>query len=88
MAVLENQLQYLYLEVTQLRGVANQPPPPPPQPRPNLNLSPPSNFFGIPSELPMFKLRLYQFLMGNFNTYGDHASQLLFAGSLLEGSAG
>ena len=36
----------------------------------------------------MFKLRLYQFLMGNFNTYGDNASQLLFAGSLLEGSAG
>ena len=26
--------------------------------------------------------------MGNFNTYGDNASQLLFAGSLLEGSAG
>ena len=38
MAFLENQLQYLYLEVTQLRGVANQPPPPPS--RPNLNLSP------------------------------------------------
>ena len=66
--------------------MADQPPPPPS--RPNLNLSPPSKFSGIPSELPMFKLRLYQFLMGNFNTYGDHASQLLFAGSLLEGSAG
>ena len=72
-----------------MRGVANQPPPPPPpQPRPNLNLSPPSKFYGIPSELPMFKLCLYQFLMGNFNTYGDNTSQLLFAGSLLEGSAG
>ena len=26
--------------------------------------------------------------MGNYNTYGDQTSQLLFAGSLLEGSAG
>ena len=66
--------------------MANQPPPP--SSRPNLNLSPPPKFSGIPSELPRFKLRLYQFLMGNFNTYGDNASQLLFAGSLLKGSAG
>ena len=36
----------------------------------------------------MFKLKLYQFLMGNYNTYGTAESQLLFAGSLLEGSAG
>ena len=36
----------------------------------------------------MFKLKLYQFLMGNYNTYGNAESQLLFAGSLLEGSAG
>ena len=86
MGFLENQLQYLYSEVTHLRGMANQPPTP--QPRPNLSLSPPSKFSGIPSELPMFKLRLYQYLMGNINTYGDNASQLLFAGSLLEGSAG
>ena len=86
MGFFENQLQYLYSKVTHLRGMENQPPSP--QPRPNLNLSPPSKFSGIPSELPMFKLRLYQYLMGNFNTYGDNASQLLFAGSLLEGSAG
>ena len=88
MAFLENQFQYLYSKVTHLRGLANQPPPPPPQPRPNLNLPPPSKFSGIPSELPMFKPRLYQFLMGNFTTYGDHESQLLFDGSPLEGSAG
>ena len=66
MGFMENQLQYLYSELTHLRGMANQPPPP--QPRPNLNLSPPSKFSGIPSELPMFKLRLYQYLMGNINT--------------------
>ena len=30
MAFLENQFQYLYAEVTHLRGVVNQPPPPPP----------------------------------------------------------
>ena len=29
MAFLENQFQYLYAEVTHLRGVVNQPPPPP-----------------------------------------------------------
>ena len=89
LAFLENQFQYLYAEVSHLRGVANQPPPPPPpHPRPNLNLPTPSKFSGIPSELPMFKLKLYQFLMGNYNTYIDSESQILFAGSLLEGSAG
>ena len=49
---------------------------------------PPPKFSEISSELPMFKLKLYQFLMGNYDTYGDHESQLLFAGSLLEWSAG
>ena len=71
MSFLENQLHYLYSEVTHLRGVTNQAPTPPP--RPNLNLSPPSKFSGNPSDLPMFKLRLYQYLMGNYSTYGDHA---------------
>ena len=85
MAFMVNQLHYLYSEVTHLRGVTNQAPTPPP--RPNLNLSPPSKFSGTPSDLPMFKLRLYQYLMGNFSTYGDNATQLLYAGSLLEGSA-
>ena len=85
MGFMEHQIQYLYSEVTYLRGMTNQAPTP--QPRPNLNLSPPSNFFGTPSDLPMFKLRLYQYLMGNFNTYGDNATQFLYAGSLLEGSA-
>ena len=31
MAFMENQLHYLYLEVTNLRGVTNQAPTPPPQ---------------------------------------------------------
>ena len=85
MGFIENQLQYLYSELTHLRGTANQAPTP--QPRPNLNLSHQSKFSGTPSDLPMFKLRLYQYLMGNFNTYYDHATQLLYAGSLLEGPA-
>ena len=85
MTFLENQLHYLYSEVTHLRGVPTQAPTPPTLPK--LNLSPPSKFSGNPSDLPMFKLRLYQYLMGNHNTFGDHARQLLYAGSLLEGSA-
>ena len=75
MRFMEHQLQYLYSEVTHLRGVQNQAPPP--QPRPNPNLSPPSKFYGTPSDLPMFKLRLYQYIMGNYNTYGDNATQIL-----------
>ena len=35
----------------------------------------------------MFKIRLYQYIMGNYNTFGDNATQILYAGSLLEGSA-
>ena len=40
----------------------------------------------MPSELPTFKL--FQFLIGNQNTYADSDSHLLYAGSLLTGSAG
>ena len=90
MAFLENQFQYLIAEVSHLRGLVHQPPPPPPQQPfyPNLNLHQPPPFSGIPSELPMFKLKLCQFLMGNYNTYSDNETHLLFAGSLLVGSAG
>ena len=55
---------------------------------PNLNLPPPSPFSGVPADLPVFKLKLQQFLMGNPHTYTDSASQLLYAGSLLTGQAG
>ena len=67
-----------------------QPPPPPPLPaptRPNLKLPQPPFFTGIPAELPNFKLKLGQFLLGNPSTYSDSQSQLLFAGALLTGSA-
>ena len=88
MAFLEGQFQYLFAEVTNLRGMVNNPPPPPPQPsRPNLNLPLPLKFSGTPSEFPTFKVQLFQFLMGNRNTYQDSETQLLLAGSLLAGSA-
>ena len=75
MAFLEGQFRYLFAEVTNLRGMVNNPPPPPPQPsRPNLNLPLPLKFSGTPSELPIFKLKLFQFLMGNHNTYQDFDS--------------
>ena len=64
------------------------PPPPPPSPQPNLNLPTPPYFSGIPSELIVFRLKLYQYLMGNHNTYTDDKAQVLYAGSLLNGSAG
>ena len=91
MVFLEGQFQYLFAEGTNLRGMISNPPPPPPLPqqsRPNLNLPQPPQFSGTPSELPTFKLKLFQFLMGNHNTYQDFESQLMLAGSLLVGSAG
>ena len=60
---------------------------PPPPPRPNLNLPEPPRFSGTPSELPSFQLKLCQFLRGNYNTYFDTQSQLMYAGSLLIGDA-
>ena len=60
---------------------------PPPPTRPNLNLPEPPRFSGIPSELPSFQLKLCQFLRGNYNTYFDSQSQLMYAGSLLTGDA-
>ena len=65
MAFLEGQFQYLFAEVTNLRGMVNNPPPPPPQPlRPNLNLPLPLQFSGTPSELPIFKLKLFSVSYG------------------------
>ena len=90
MAFLEGQFQYLFAEITNLRGMVNNPlppPPPPPQLRPNLNLPQPPQFSGVPSELPTFKLKLFQFFIGNHNTCNNE-SKLMLAGSLLVGSAG
>ena len=97
---IENAITELINEVHYIRTMQQQPistpsppsPPPPPPPvlhlnRPNLNLPTPPEFSGNPLELPTFKLKLYQFLIGNHNTYTDSASQLLYTGGLLSGSA-
>ena len=81
---LEQNVQYL---VNQIQQLQNRPPPPSP-PRPNLNLPIPPQFSGLPTELPLFKLKLLHYLVGNQATSYDSETQLLFAGSLLVGSAG
>ena len=86
---LEQNVQYLVNQIQQLQSLTSQPPPPQHQPpRPNLNLPQPPPFSGIPSELPLFKLKLLHFLVGNQSTYHDPETQLLSAGSLLTGSTG
>ena len=69
-----------------MRNVVSRPPPQ--ALRPNLNLPQPAPFSGLPSELQTYKLKLFEFLIGNHNTYTESESQLLLAGSLLIGSAG
>ena len=61
----------------------------PPQlaPRPNLNLPQPKEFTGIATELKTFRHKLVQFLRGNYNTYFDAQSQIMYAASLLHGPA-
>ena len=81
---LEQNVKYLLNQIQQLQ---NQPPPPSP-PRPNLNLPTPPQFFGLPTKLPLLKLKLLHYLVGNQPTYHDSQTQLLFVGSLLVGSAG
>ena len=83
---LEQNFQNVVIELNCLRNVVARSPPQPL--RPNLNLPQPSPFSGVPSELQTFKLKLFQFLIGNHNTYTESESQLLLAGSLLIGSAG
>ena len=83
---LEHNFQNVVNELNYLRNVVARPPPPPP--RPNLNLPQPAPFSGLPSDLQTFKLKLFQYLIGNQNTYTESESQLLLAGSLLIGSAG
>ena len=89
------------MEAQQQNSVPNPPPqplppiqpilvPPPPiiiPPRPNLNLPQPPFFSGNPLELTTFIVKLSQFLLGNFNTFSDDASKLLYAGGLLSGPA-
>ena len=83
-AYLEQQMQYLVNQVQNLQAL----PPPHAMPPPNLNLPQPPLFSGTQSELPLFKLKLLHFLVGNQTTYHNSETQLLYAGSLLSGSAG
>ena len=52
------------------------------------NLPQPPPFSGVPREFFTFKLQLFQFFIGNHNTYADSDTQLPYAGDLLTGSAG
>ena len=92
-----NELRQTTSELHHLRNLVTQnipppqfhnPHPPPPPTRPNLNLPQPPPFSGNPSELSTFKLKLCQFIRGNYQTYFDNESQLMYAGSLLSGPAG
>ena len=92
-----NELRQTTSELHHLRNLVSQnipppqfhnPHPPPPPTRPNLNLPQPPPFSGNPSELSTFKLKLCQFIRGNYQTYFDNESQLMYAGSLLSGPAG
>ena len=53
-----------------------------------MNLPTPPRFFGTPSKLISFKLRLCQYLGSNMDVYIDSRTQILFAGSLMDGQAG
>ena len=85
---LERYVHFLVNQDQQLQSIATQPPPQQQLPRPHLNLPQPPPFSRIPSELPLFKLKLLHFLVGNRTTYHDPETQPLFAGSLLTGLVG
>jgi len=85
---LEQQVTYLTQQLQISHQTQPPPPPSPPPHHPNLNLPTPPYFSGVPSELVVFRLKLNQYILGNPNTYTDSASQVLFAGALLTGSAG
>ena len=92
----EQQIQQLQAQVQLLIGqIQNmQPIPPNPVPqniplqhRPNLDLPKPPPFSGNSLELNSFKIKLIHFIRGNFNTFTDDRSQVMFAGALLLGPA-
>ena len=71
--------------------VPSPPPPTPPiviPPQPNLNLPTPPSFTGLATELPEFKMKMFQFLNSNPHTYTTSRAQLLYAGHNLFGSVG
>ena len=88
--------QAQYQLINQLNHFISQPAPPPapppptPQPihsHPNLNLPQPPSFSGIVTDLPEFKMKMFQFLHGNPHTCTTSKTQLLYAGTLLTVSA-
>ena len=63
-------------------------PPPPPiviPPQPNLNIPTPPSFSRLATELPEFKMKMFQLLNGNPHTYTTSRTQLLYAGHNLIG---
>ena len=93
---LQDQIHQLVQAVTNLNQTQNSvppqptlppPPPPLPPPRPNLNLPQPPFYSGNALDLNTFKIKLSQYLLGNFNTFFDDGSKLLSAGGLLSGPA-
>lgn len=88
LSYLEGHVHYSVNQIQHLQSVQATPIPLPHSPsHPNLNLPTPPYFSGTPSELPLFKLKLVHFLVGNQSTYHNSEKQLLYAGSLLQGSA-
>ena len=84
---LQNQVKRL---IGQLQRVQqNQVPQyvPPLPTRPNPNLPQPPYYSGNPLELSTFKIKLIQYIRGNFNTYFDDLYQLMCAGAVLTGPA-
>ena len=93
---LQDQIHQLMQAVTNLNHNQNSVPPPPtlpplppplPPTRPNLNLPQPPFYSGNALDLTTFKIKLSQYLLGNFNTFFDDGSKLLYAGGLLQGPA-
>lgn len=87
-ALLEQNQQQLVDEIQRLsQHISAASSFPSPSPHPNLKLPQPPPFSGLATELPEFKMKLSQFLRGSPHTYSTSESQLLYAGSLLTGSA-
>ena len=85
---LKNAFQNQSQEINNLRSIVQQPTVSSSLIHKSLNLPTPPRFFGTPSELNSFKLRLCQYLGSNMDVYIDSRTQILFAGSLLDGRTG
>ena len=83
---LRNSFQTQSQEITYLRNMVQQPAHSAPPTQKSLNLPIPPRFSGSPSDLNSFKLRLIQYLGSNMDAHIDSHNQILFAGSLMDGS--